>query len=273
MMLVVAVWLLAFVIFPSHCSNQVESYGKCEFSYDCDKQCKNMYDVYCVCNQGSCVVRVNPGFIRHLLPPECKTLQDCKNLGKCKGVPDSQCFCIDERCNTRYEWECHESTDCTKMEKCRGKKCFCKEGTCEFDCYADEDCYNGLHGYQCYESLGYHCKCQNGQCNRVKLPPQCTGIEECIQKNLCKSNQPCECLHDYCKTPWYVEKNVMIEGFGYTDYNCRTTQDCEDTILVCADGSCICGALVEKAKWAITNNITNNKRGTCIKTGSNISQK
>jgi len=233
--------------------------GKCEFTHDCRREenlhCKNVQDASCICNHGTCTIRGHQWFGPR--QTECTTLQDCKNSGKCNGSPDSQCFCIDEQCQTGTEWECHETSDCGKMEKCRGKDCTCEDGTCEWNCYNDDDCNNGP--FYC-DPLGYHCKCQNSKCDLVKLPTQCdensgNGLRECVQKNFCKDDEPCQCLQDYCTKPWYVNDNVEIQGSS-RDFNCRTSQDCTDTILSCADGSCECGDIVEH-NW--------NKRGTCIK--------
>ena len=49
-----------------------------------------------------------------------------------RSIPEN-CFCIMGRCNTG-RWECHESKDCEKMEKCKGKQCVCQaESRCEID--------------------------------------------------------------------------------------------------------------------------------------------
>lgn len=237
-----------------------EGVGKCQFTHDCRRKenqaCNQIQDASCICNHGNCVIR---GL--HWFGPrksECKTLQDCKKSGKCKLVPDNQCFCIEEQCETGTEWECHESRDCNSMVKCRGKECTCDDGTCEWNCDTDENCTNGP--FYC-DALGHHCKCQSSKCNLVKLPTQCkesspNALQECVDKNFCKKDQACQCLQDYCTTPWYVEASIETPGGSTGIRNCRTTQDCSKTILDCANNACTCHNILEH-KW--------NKRGTCVK--------
>ena len=39
-----------------------------------------------------------------------------------------KCFCIMGRC-TKERWECHNSEECKKMAKCKGKQCVCNGGS------------------------------------------------------------------------------------------------------------------------------------------------
>ena len=69
----------------------------------------------CICLFGDCVVHMGektPG-------SECDKYTDCD----CKDTPD-KCFCEYGYCD-KSRWECHETDDCKKMDKCDGKNCVC----------------------------------------------------------------------------------------------------------------------------------------------------
>jgi len=98
---------------------------RCQFSPECPR--RSPYENP-LCNLGRCTA------IGDIIETQCDKYTDCP----CKSKPRN-CFCIQGRC-TRQRWECHNSTDCKKMAKCKGKQCICgdgchpedpEEGTCE----------------------------------------------------------------------------------------------------------------------------------------------
>merc|ERR1712059_53107 len=117
------------------------------------------------------------------------------------------------------------------MDKCKERDCNCQSNSCEWECDSDPDCKD----YNCNQDLGYMCKCQKNICRHVKKPTQCKNIDNCIQKGLCSTSEPCDCTQEYCETPWWVK----AEG------NCRDEKDCESSIQNCRGGKCTCGKFVQ----------------------------
>ena len=60
----------------------------------------------------------------------------------------------------------------------------------------------------------------SGQCSSIQLEDECVepeygvdaldlkvaGLSACVDLGKCASNAPCQCLQNYCTTPWYVEE-------------------------------------------------------------------
>jgi len=222
-----------------------DDYGPCTFSHDClgdQGGCQTLQDAGCVCNFGRCLVRGFDLFITEAEPriKQCSTHQDCP----CRNETDA-CFCIDDEC-VNEAWECHEDEECEKLEKCDGKQCKCMGGTCEWQCDTTEDCIDNNSAFYC-QHLGWECTCSLGQCESVQLEEECVepdygvddfeltvaGLAACVDLGKCEANAPCQCLQNYCTTPYYVQN----QG------HCREetgAKDCSDTILDCSDGSCEC---------------------------------
>jgi len=216
-----------------------ESTLPCQFTHECRRdhqQCTQIQDAGCVCNHGSCIIRGNP-FVRDS-DRECTSYTDCS----CRNNKD-RCYCIEGFCEN-IAWECHEDNDCNGMSKCQGKECTCQESRCEWNCNVDSDCTAGQ--FYC-DWLGYECKCQRGQCDSVRLPAECNTISDCVKLGKCAPNKPCECSDSYsvCTKPWYAR-------YDRDHQQCRPekgNQDCTETVLDCADGSCSCTDIVKRSEW------------------------
>merc|ERR1712179_769454 len=135
----------------SLCIAQDNSIGSCNFSRDCDAYhlCKTVQDAGCSCIFGQCVITGNP-------------------------------FCKDGFCR-ETRWECHEKTDCARLDKCRTKDCTCSGNLCEHECDTDMDCKD----FHCNTALGYTCKCENSLCAYKQKSKECRTIGDCVQQGLC----------------------------------------------------------------------------------------
>jgi len=196
-----------------------ESFNRtCQFSRDCDayRDCREIQDASCVCNFGQCVITGNPFFRGN----ECDEFPDCT----CKDNP-ANCFCRDGFCD-ETAWECHNSTDCSGLNKCQDRNCTCSGNLCEFDCATDVDCKD----FHCNQALGYMCKCEDSLCAYKQLTPECNSIADCITQGKCSSDSPCACTQEYCTVPWWVSGTR----------ECRNDKDCEATIADCEGGKCSC---------------------------------
>jgi len=193
----------------------------CQFTPDCGRleRCIGIQDASCVCNLGSCVVSGGLWFRSPDYTPECTTYQDCD----CKGNKTA-CFCRNDFCREEA-WECHEASDCKNLEKCKDKDCTCSGNTCEFECNVEADCA----GNSCNTDLGYKCKCEESLCRHERLPQECEDISECVGLGKCQADQPCDCVQGFCTKPWYLYQDKP-------HLNCRTSQDCLDSILECGNG-------------------------------------
>jgi len=96
---------------------------KCEFSSDCPFH----PDENNVCNHGECEGTGD------IIGCHWEGCEPCTNYNECpcRSNP-KKCFCVMGRCENR-RWECHESIECKKMKKCKGKRCVCEDGTCEIE--------------------------------------------------------------------------------------------------------------------------------------------
>jgi len=211
--------------------------GLCQFTRDCQAEahCQNIADAGCLCIHGICIIKGFP----MIYGDECKSYTDCK----CRGNPE-KCYCKGGFCD-KTKWECHKSTDCKKMKKCKGKKCVCTGNLCEFECRKDEDCAD----FDCNKALGKKCKCENSLCAYKWKPRECKTISDCVAKGFCEEDKPCACERGYCTVPSWVKDNK------YPELNCRNDKDCEDTIELCKD-DCTCENKIKKDDM-------NSERGTC----------
>jgi len=213
--------LLAVLPFFSVSEGQRNSIGSCQFTRDCQahRQCQRIADASCVCNFGQCVISGNPFF----RGTECDKFTDCA----CKNNP-AGCFCRGGFCK-ETRWECHEAGDCKKLSKCKSRDCACTGNLCESDCSVDEDCKD----FHCNKALGYKCKCENNLCAYKQKTKECRTVTDCVSKGKCAGDAPCACTQDYCTLPWWVARRDQPA-------NCRSDQDCEDTILTCQGSKCSC---------------------------------
>merc|ERR1711862_1071820 len=212
----------------------------CKFTGDCEQYqlCQNIQDASCVCNFGSCVI--SGGFWWGGRDSECDSYEDCS----CKNNRD-ECFCRSGRCVTE-KWECHDSPDCVKMKKCSNGQCSCSGNTCESECTTVSDCT-----HYCSSATGYKCKCENFLCGFEKVN-ECRATQDCLDKELCSSDKPCDCVNEDCVAPWWVLDDQR---------NCRTDQDCE-AIADCQESKCSCNNVkpLFDSGW--------DKRGKCEKRGT-----
>merc|ERR1712215_588932 len=157
----------------SLCIAQDNSIGSCNFSRDCDAYhlCKTVQDAGCSCIFGQCMITGNPFF----RGSECDKFTDCN----CRNTPET-CFCKDGFCR-ETRWECHEKTDCARLDKCRTKDCTCSDNLCEHECDTDMDCKD----FHCNTALGYTCKCV-----RVCV---CACVRMCVCA--CVRVCVCACVH------------------------------------------------------------------------------
>ena len=75
---------------------------------------------------------------------------------------------------------------------------------------------------------------------------------------LCSPEEACQCLQDVCTQPWYVKGKE----------NCRSDQDCEDTVVMCAGGQCLCFNSIDmngKKQLGRCGKVTKNRRGAKTK--------
>jgi len=215
---------------------QGDSIGTCSFTRDCEgyEYCQTIQDAGCVCNFGQCVITGNPFF----RGSECDQYEDFA----CKNDP-ANCFCQDGLCK-EVRWECHETKDCSKLKKCDAVNCTCSGNLCEFDCEEDTDCED----FHCNTALGYKCKCENNLCAYKQKEKECKSISDCIAKGQCQADRPCACTQDYCTLPWWVQEIDQLT-------NCRSDQDCEETMFDCQGGKCSCLDKTPVNDWEM--------RGTC----------
>jgi len=207
-----------------------QSPDECAFTADCrDAPCASIADVACVCNFGKCVTTGNPFY----QGKECTEYTDCK----CKDNPPN-CFCRDGLCDTTA-WECHQDQDCKKMPKCEGKECVCQDNLCSWECDTTPDCKD----HYCNEALGYTCECKASQCTYKQKPQECSSLKDCVNGGFCDEDKPCDCTGNYCTQPWW-NQNRDEDGT-----NCRSDQDCNETILKCGDKGCTCSNLKKISEY------------------------
>jgi len=220
--------------------NSSQPIGSCTFTRDCQQWqfCSNIADAACVCNLGQCVIAGNPFF----RGSECGNFTDCD----CAADP-ATCFCRGGFCRAE-QWECHTSQDCATLAKCTGRECACTGNTCEADCNTDADCEAGE--FHCNSALGYQCECRASLCEYKRKEEECAVLGDCVAAGRCVADLPCACTQNYCALPWWVENREQ-------ELNCRTSQDCTDSILDCQAGDCSCVDLRPIDKWET--------RGKCAK--------
>ena len=119
---------------------------KCNFTRECQQYdfCQNIADASCVCRWGECKVA---GGFWFRVEPQCKTYEDCD----CRDDKE-KCFCRNRQCSN-VRWECHETSDCVKLDKCSDGKCSCEGNLCEWECDTVSDCADSY----CTRALGYEC--------------------------------------------------------------------------------------------------------------------
>ena len=122
--------------------------GTCTFTRDCQqyRMCQNIQDAACVCKFGKC--GISGGYWPGRLEPECKTYEDCE----CADDKE-KCFCRYGQC-VKQRWECHETSDCSRLKKCADGNCSCVGNLCEWECDTVSDCADSY----CSRSLGYECE-------------------------------------------------------------------------------------------------------------------
>jgi len=224
-----------------------DSIGNCTFSQDCKgyEYCQLIADAYCACNFGQCILTGGLEGELSFRDYECQEYTDCP----CKDNPD-ECFCDSGICEeTRYE--CHDSSDCKKLSKCSDKECACSGFFCEFECSTTDDCKD----FSCNKALGYKCKCENSFCDYEKKPTECKSITDCVSNGLCEADKPCDCTQEYCTLPWWLETRD-------DKLNCRSDEDCEETIAGCAGKKCFCANIEAVTDWE--------ERGTCLSKDSRL---
>ena len=54
-------------------------------------------------------------------------------------------------------------------------------------------------------SFKYFCliRCEGFLCGFEKVT-ECSTTEDCLTKDLCSSDKPCDCVNDACVAPWWV---------------------------------------------------------------------
>ena len=57
-------------------------------------------------------------------------------------------------------------------------------------------------------------RCENFLCGSEKVT-ECSTTEDCLTKDLCSSDKPCDCVNDACVAPWWVLDDQR---------NCRSDQ-------------------------------------------------
>jgi len=148
---------------PPPLSNPQRSEDKsCSFSDDCKtvRSCIGIQDASCVCKRGECILDGNPFF----RGTECDKYTDCA----CRNNP-SNCFCRNGLCE-ESDWECHEKSDCKKMNKCKSVDCRCSyNDLCEpVECTTTQQCIN--QGADCVNLIeGYTCKCEKNVCDLTPI--------------------------------------------------------------------------------------------------------
>jgi len=216
--------------------------SECEFTRDCSKvdKCRIVTNKRCVCKFGSCV-RDGGNLGLFDFKPECKDYLDCA----CKDSPET-CFCRNGRCNSADKFECHESSDCSKMAKCKGKSCGCRYNLCEIECNTVDDCNKGHFGCR---GIGVKCKCEESLCERDYLPRECDlssvghrrgrdhhkYIQECVKIGKCSADKPCNCQTGQCVEPW-------------NGVRCDTNYYCTRYIAQCMPDKCTCENKVQDQK-------------------------
>jgi len=210
---------------------------ECNFTADCQElpRCVNIADASCVCNFGKCVISGSYPFFR-------EQDRQCTNYTDCSCRDDKKnCFCRDGICSTTA-WECHETSDCKPMKKCKDKACNCQDNLCSWECDTTADCKD----HYCNKANGYTCECEESLCAYKQKPKECNGLKDCVARGFCSEKEPCTCTSNYCNKPWYV---------GSDGTNCRTDKDCMDTIAKCQETGCTCSNIKDISQYE--------KRGTC----------
>ena len=173
---------------------------------------------------------------------ECSFTADCQKIQRCQNIADASCVCNFGNCIIGSANECHESSECAAMEKCKGKECSCQGNTCEWQCDTTADCKDHL----CNKFLGYKCKCESSICEFEKKTNECSNISDCIRKKLCSANKSCQCnWTGYCEKPWWANEERA----------CRNDQDCENSLGMCVGRKCSCKNIRNISEYE--------KRGTC----------
>jgi len=219
---------------------QIDPIGNCTFTQDCQEHeyCKGIQDASCVCNHGECIIN-GIGFGGFFTRgSQCENFTDCP----CRDNPD-RCYCEAGFC-TENNWECHDSSDCLKFEKCNGLNCTCEGFRCENQCTVDADCED----FHCNDVLGYQCRCDGSMCQFEQKPTECKTISDCVDKELCSADKPCDCVQEFCTLPWWLKSKE-------DELNCRTDQECERILLECEGEKCSCSNMVRYNDWE--------RRGTC----------
>jgi len=146
-----------------------------------------------------------------------------------KSSQKEDCFCHEGRCS-RFHWECHQSQECNKLDKCNHGLCACIGNTCEFDCRDTADCIN----YPCSKHQGYHCKCDESQCIFEK---DSSNVSEVVNQTKCREHKDCFGLEQeiLLKDPLKLAANYMchegkchgVPHFVHTNDVCSRKKDCK----------------------------------------------
>merc|ERR1712179_466162 len=210
----------------------------CQFSPDCYSHPLSPYhgqmmDGPLVCIHGKCDIMTD------VVGEMCRGYNECD----CRSNPE-KCFCIMRECENRA-WECHESKDCERMKKCKGKRCVCggdSGATCEIDrnsggngtsveeklCEFTSDC--PVHSFANYA-------CNHGKCvsKGDALYDLCRDYTECD----CRSNpEKCFCIMGQCEN---------------RAWECHKHRDC-DRMKKCKGKRCVCRGTPCEISWAVPLN-------------------
>ncbi|XP_023334145.1 atrial natriuretic peptide-converting enzyme [Eurytemora carolleeae] len=226
--------ILAVLCVPSVFSDE------CQFTQDCNVKCEGLQDASCACRFGSCIT-VGHYWFGVTRTRDCEEFTDCD----CSETPET-CFCREGKCISDPEdkWECHNSTDCSVLEKCSDKDCTCRGNLCEFECTTVEDCIKG--DFHCSRSIGSECGCEEHLCTHVDRPKQCEEISDCVELGKCTGDAPCSCDESQCVDPWYVNQSWRED---YPTKNCKNAKDCNYSIANCQNDKCTCENLEKVNKY------------------------
>jgi len=240
---------------------------ECIFSRDCEKieRCADLeYGKDCRCFNGKCFVYSDgededynydsPEGVGH----ECETYKDCS----CKSDPKN-CFCdiftnkygrSVHRCVTQAR-ECHQTSDCAALKKCKGRDCRCEQDACEWQCNETKDCENKEHF--CHTSPQHTCECSryytgidyNSECYANEKPVKCNKVKDCEDKKHDCHTDPdyfCKCEEGHCRS-----LDRWIDAFE-EEVTCKETKECEklchtenysdytdDYTCKCETGNCV----------------------------------
>lgn len=200
----------------------------CNFTQDCNnyKELQDIQsvDVAYICNFGECIQSGPLWTEIEKFDRNCQSYQDCG----CSSQKED-CFCHEGRCS-RFHWECHQSQECNKLDKCNHGLCACIGNTCEFDCRDTADCIN----YPCSKHQGYHCKCDESQCIFEK---DSSNVSEVVNQTKCREHKDCFGLEQeiLLKDPLKLAANYMchegkchgVPHFVHTNDVCSRKKDCK----------------------------------------------